>query len=356
MGAVADQSSGDATEWAVVEHSRLPGLPITSTVLDSEQRVETATVLRLYRQMLLIRSFEEQVLDLYLRTLISGAAHLSIGQEAIAVGVCECLTRADSITSTHRGHAHCLAKGARPDRMFAELLGKVDGYCGGKGGSMHIADPETGNLGANAIVGGSLAIAAGAALSARLRKSDAVVACFFGDGALNQGLLLESMNMAAIWRLPLIYVCENNQYGEYTPAEQVTAGVVQQRGEAFGIPSAAVDGMDVLRVHQAAHAAVMRARAGEGPSFLICETYRYLGHGMSDHNRAYRTREEEELWKQRDPIDRLGRYLMDVRHISQGELDDLGVDVSREVLAGVEFGIASPYPPIEAVSEHVYAE
>jgi pyruvate dehydrogenase E1 component alpha subunit len=338
----------------MVEHTGPRDPPATSSLLDSEQRIETASVLRLYRQMLLIRSFEEQVLDLHLRTLISGAAHVSIGQEAIAVGVCECLTRADYITSTHRGHGHCLAKGAHPDRMFAELLGKVDGYCRGKGGSMHIADPETGNLGANAIVGGSLAIAAGAALSARLQRSNAVVACFFGDGALNQGLLLESMNMAAIWRLPLIYVCENNQYGEYTPAEQVTAGVVQQRGEALCIPSFAVDGMDVLAVHQAAHAAVMRARAGEGPSFLVCETYRYLGHGMSDHNRAYRTRDEEELWKQRDPIRRLGEYLTNVRHVPQAELDELQEDVSSEVLAGVEFGMASPIPPIEAVSEHVY--
>jgi acetoin:2,6-dichlorophenolindophenol oxidoreductase subunit alpha len=338
----------------MVENEGPRDLPAASGLLESERRLDTAHVLRLYRQMFLIRSFEEQVLDLYLRTLTQGAAHVSIGQEAIAVGVCEGLTRADYITSTHRGHGHCLAKGARPDRMFAELLGRVDGYCRGKGGSMHIADPETGNLGANAIVGGSLAIAAGAALSARLRKTDAVVACFFGDGALNQGLLLESMNMAAIWHLPLIYVCEHNQYGEYTPTEQVTAGVVQQRGEALGIPSAAVDGMDVLAVHQVAQAAVARARSGEGPSFLVCETYRYLGHGISDHNRAYRTRDEEELWKQRDPIQRLAAYLTDVRNISEAELDEVREDVSREVLAGVEFGLASPLPLMEAISEHVY--
>jgi pyruvate dehydrogenase E1 component alpha subunit len=310
----------------------------------------------LYRSMLRIRLFEEQVQDLYARALIPGIAHVSIGQEAVAVGVCSCLDRGDYITSTHRGHGHCLAKGARPDRMFAELFGRLDGYCHGKGGSMHIADPDTGNLGANAIVGGSFAIAAGAAMTAKLQKTRAVAVCFFGDGALNEGLLLESMNIAMIWSLPLIYVCENNQYGEYTPMESVTAGMPQRLGEAFGIPSTTVDGMDVLRVREVTRDAVERARAGDGPTLLVCQTYRYLGHGMSDRDRSYRTRDEEQVWRERDPISRLGDYLAGVHAVARSQLDAVQDEVNREILAGVEFGSASPSPPPEAVSEHVYAD
>jgi pyruvate dehydrogenase E1 component alpha subunit len=240
--------------------------------------------------------------------------------------------------------------------MFAELLGRLDGYCHGKGGSMHIADPDTGNLGANAIVGGSFAIAAGAAMSAQLQKTRAVAVCFFGDGALNEGLLLESMNMAAIWRLPLIYVCENNQYGEYTPMESVTGGIPQRRGEAFGILSTTIDGMDVLQVREVTNAAVKRARAGDGPAFLVCQTYRYLGHGMSDRDCSYRTRDEEQAWRERDPINQLADYLAEVRGVTRSHLDAVQDEVNREILAGVEFGSASPYPSPEAVREHVYAD
>jgi len=314
------------------------------------------TALRMYRDMLAIRAFEENVLDLYARTLIIGIAHVSIGQEAVPVGISAALRRDDYITSTHRGHGHCLAKGARPDRMFAELFGKVDGYCRGKGGSMHIADPETGNLGANAIVGGSLAIAAGAGLSAKSRKSGQVVACFFGDGAVNQGLLLESMNMAAIWALPVIYVCENNQYGEYTPMHRVTGGELQKRGEAVGIHSETVDGMDVLAVYEAARAAVERARAGQGPSFLVCQTYRYGGHGMSDRDRAYRTRAEESEWRRLDPIERLGREMIEAEMATQADLDKLAAEVNEEMLAAIEFGKTAPYPTAEEVRQHVYAD
>ena len=234
-------------------------------------------LVNLYSQMLTIREFEGHVRDLHSRTVIPGIAHLSCGQEAVAVGVCATLHDDDYITSTHRGHGHCLAKGADIGKMFAELFGKVDGYCRGKGGSMHIANQEMGNLGANAIVGGSIPIATGAALSAKLQKTTRVSVCFFGDGALNQGILLESMNMAALWQLPILYVCENNQYGEYTPFSKVTAGEVEKRGEAFGIPSAKVDGMDVLKVYEISFEAVRRARASGGPSFLTFETYRYSG-------------------------------------------------------------------------------
>ncbi len=268
-----------------------------------EPRMELEQNLHMYRQMAKIRAFEEQVNELYKSAKMPGLAHLYVGEEAVAVGVCEALRRDDLITSTHRGHGHCLAKGASVDRMFAELLGKEPGYCRGKGGSMHIADPETGNLGANAIVGGSAGIATGAALSAKMRGSGQVAVCFFGDGALGQGLLYEVMNMAALWKLPVIYVCENNLYGEYTPNAETAAGEILARPRAFGIHAESVDGQDVQAVNAAMRRLVERARRGEGPAFLDCKTYRYYGHHVGDINREYRTREEEREWMtERDPL------------------------------------------------------
>src|SRR6059036_3097848 len=210
--------------------------------LKTQSEIEAQQSLNMYRRMVQIRLFEEQVNDLYTRALMPGLAHLYIGEEAVAVGVCEALRLDDYITSTHRGHGHCLAKGAALDRMFAELLGKEAGYCKGKGGSMHIADPDTGNLGANAIVGGSAGIATGAAFSAKRLKTDQVAVCFFGDGALGQGLLYEVMNMAALWTLPVVYVCENNLYNEYTHFSEATAGSILDRPRSFGIPALTVDG------------------------------------------------------------------------------------------------------------------
>ncbi len=313
--------------------------------------------MRLYRQMLLIREFEEQVLDLYARTLIGGIAHLSIGQEAVAAGVCAALRPDDYITSTHRGHGHCLAKGGDAGRMFAELFGKVEGYCRGKGGSMHIANQDMGNLGANAIVGGSIPIATGAAFSAKLRKTGQASVCFFGDGALNQGVLLESMNLAAIWQLPVIYACENNQYGEYTAMRSVTAGDLQKRGEACAIPCATVDGMDVLAVYEATFAAVERARLGKGPGFLIFQTYRYYGHGMGDRERAYRTREEENQWRQQhDPVDRLTKLLTELGHVNPSDLEPIHAEVKQEIAQAVEFAQRAPFPELEEVTKHVYAD
>src|SRR5262247_4297915 len=220
--------------------------------------------LHLYRQMLKIRLFEEQVNQLYLAAKMPGLAHLYIGEEAIAVGVCEALRRDDYITSTHRGHGHCLAKGASVDKMFCELLGKEAGYCHGKGGSMHIADQDTGNLGANAIVGGSSAIATGAAFASKRLGNGRVAVCFFGEGALGQGLVYEAMNMAQLWKLPVIYVCENNLYNEYTHHSETTAGVMKARAEAFGLMTAEVDGQNVRKVHETARMLVERARSGEG--------------------------------------------------------------------------------------------
>ncbi len=233
--------------------------------------------LHTYEQMLKIRIFEEHVNELYTSAKMPGLAHLYIGEEAVAVGVCEALRRDDYITSTHRGHGHCLAKGASIDRMFAELLGKEAGYCRGKGGSMHIADQETGNLGANAIVGGSAGIATGAAMSSKMRGTDQVVVCFFGDGALGQGSLYEVMNMASLWKLPVIYVCEDNLYGEYTHFSETTAGEMSARARAFGIHTEEVDGQDVRAVYATTQSLVERARRCEGPAFIVCHTYRYAG-------------------------------------------------------------------------------
>src|SRR5438874_7360777 len=230
-----------------------------------EPRLELEQNLHMYRQMAKIRAFEEQVNELYKGAKMPGLAHLYVGEEGVAVGVCEALRRDDFITSTHRGHGHCLAKGASVNRMFAELLGKEPGYCRGKGGSMHIADPETGYPGANAIVGGSAGIATGAALSAKMRGSNQVAACFFGDGALGQGLLYEAMNMASLWKLPVIYVCENNLYNEYTHYSETTAGEIRERAKAFEIPCEAIDGQDIVLVHAASQYFVERARKREGP-------------------------------------------------------------------------------------------
>lgn len=313
-------------------------------------------LLQTYEQMLRIRIFEEQVNELYTSGKMPGLAHLYIGEEGVAVGVCRALRSDDYITSTHRGHGHCLAKGASVNRMFAELLGKSAGYCRGKGGSMHIADPETGNLGANAIVGGSAAIAAGAALSAKMRGTDQVVACFFGDGALGQGVLYEAMNMASLWKLPVIYVCEHNMYGEYTAAREVVAGEPLARPQALGIPVKEVDGQEVRAVHGAAVQFVDRARRGGGPGFLLCHTYRFRGHHVGDINRsAYRPPDEEDAWtRERDPIRLLGLFLIQQRLADAAGLERIEQGVRAEIAAGVQFALEAPYPDPSEVTQNVY--
>ncbi|HWP57502.1 MAG TPA: thiamine pyrophosphate-dependent enzyme [Candidatus Acidoferrales bacterium] len=315
-------------------------------------------LLHFYRQMLRIRLFEEQVNQLYLGAKMPGLAHLYIGQEAVAVGVCEALRRDDFITSTHRGHGHCLAKGASMDRMFAELLGKLPGYCRGKGGSMHIADQETGNLGANAIVGGSAGIATGAALSAKMRGTNQVAVCFFGEGALGQGLLYEAMNMASLWQLPVIYVCENNQYTEYTHFRETTAGDVTVRVKGFGIDPLTVDGQDVLAVHESTRRLVERARAGRGPGFLMCHTYRFYGHHVGDIDRSYyRAKSEEEEWKKkRDPLKLLAKKITVSKLTEAKLLADMEAEIRREVEQAVAFALNAPYPDPSEVALHVYAE
>lgn len=313
--------------------------------------------LHVYQQMAKIRVFEEKVNELYQSAKMPGLAHLYSGQEAVAVGVCEALRRDDYITSTHRGHGHCLAKGASIDHMFAELLGKEAGYCRGKGGSMHIADPESGNLGANAIVGGSAGIATGAAFSAKMRGTDQVAVCFFGEGALGQGLLYEVMNMASLWKLPVIYVCENNMYNEYTHYSETLAGDVTARPRAFGIHAESVDGQDVKQVFETMQRLIERARRGEGPAFLECKTYRFYGHHVGDISRTYyRSKEEEQQWRSdRDPLTLLAQRLISQNLTDRTILDQIYAEVQAEVESGVQFAIDAPYPMPNEVDQDVYA-
>ena len=327
------------------------GMSLKSCGVSAEQE------LRMYSRMMTIRLFEEQVNELYTRAIMPGLAHLYIGEEAVAVGVCEALGPDDYITSTHRGHGHCLAKGAVPDRMFAELLGKEAGYCRGKGGSMHIADPASGNLGANAIVGGSAGIAAGAAFSAKYRGTNQVAVCFFGEGALGQGLLYEVMNLSKLWELPVIFVCENNMYNEYTHFSETTSGDVPARPAAFGIPAESADGQDVCAVYAAAKRMVEQARAGKGPSFLLCNTYRYMGHHVGDVSRDYyRAKQEEQRWRaERDPIKLLGDWMISQKIASQSQLDEIQSRAKSEIETAVAFAMQAPYPKPEEAGEDVYA-
>jgi pyruvate dehydrogenase E1 component alpha subunit len=312
---------------------------------------------RLYRQMVAIRLFEERVNDLYTRAVMPGLAHLYIGEEAIAVGVCEALHRDDYITSTHRGHGHCLAKGADPKLMFAELLGKEIGYCKGKGGSMHIADPATGNLGANAIVGGSAGIATGAAYASKYLKNGRVAVCFFGEGALGQGLLYEELNLAQLWKLPVIFVCENNGYNEYTHFSESTAGDVAARPAAFGMAVETVDGQNVREVFAVASTFIERARKGDGPAFLQCKTYRYHGHHVGDIARAYyRPKAEEQEWvTERDPITLHGDWLMTNGVADRAALDRTQEDLIAEMDRAVEFAVNAPFPDPDKVDQDIYA-
>ena len=317
----------------------------------------TDAYLRMYRQMVRIRTFEDNANQLYLSAKMPGLTHMYSGEEAVAVGICEALKTEDHITSTHRGHGHCIAKGAEFKQMFCELLGKEEGYCRGKGGSMHIADQKNGNLGANAIVGGSAGIATGAALSAKRLGDKSVTVCFFGDGALGQGLLYEVMNMAALWNLPVIYACENNLYGEYTRVEEMAAGELTGRAKAFGIESFEVDGQNVLEVNALTQDLVARARKGEGPFFIVLNTYRYHGHHVGDIDRSYyRSKDEEREWREnRDPIKILAAWLTKEKIANQKELDAIGAEIKVDAEAAVAYALEATYPPTDEVDKHVYA-
>jgi pyruvate dehydrogenase E1 component alpha subunit len=309
----------------------------------------------MYKKMLEIRYFEEKVFELYGQNLVPGTIHLYAGEEAVAVGVCSGLRKDDYITSTHRGHGHCIAKGADLKRTMAEILGKKTGYCKGKGGSMHIADFNIGMLGATAVVGAGLPIAVGAGLSAKLRKTDQVVACFFGEGASNQGTFHESINMASAWSLPVIFVCENNLYAMGTRQSRImNIENIADRAAAYGIPGVTVDGNDVLAVFEASQKAVDQARSGAGPTLIECKTYRHKGHSRVDPAK-YRPKEEVEQWLANDPLKRFRTTLQQNENFSQAEVQKIEENVAAEIEEAVRFAVESPYPAPEEALEDVYA-
>ena len=316
--------------------------------------LEKEQMLGMYRTMLKIRRFEEKVVDLFSEGLIPGFVHLYIGEEAVAVGVCANLSRDDYIASTHRGHGHCIAKGADLKRMMAELFGRETGYCKGLGGSMHIADLSLGILGATGIVGAGIPIAVGAALAARLKGKNSVSVAFFGDGANNQGIFHESLNLASIWKLPVIFVCENNQYGvSFHMSKSTSVNNIADRAVAYSIRGVVVDGNDVLAVYEAARDLVKRAREGQGPALLECKTYRIRGHFEGDPQ-SYRTREEVERWKEKDPVRRLRARLTEMNLMTDKEEERIEADLQRELAEAVEFAKRSPVLSAEKLTDYVF--
>lgn len=306
------------------------------------------------RTMVRIRRFEEKLAQLFKRGQLPGFVHLYVGEEAVAVGVCSALRPDDRITSTHRGHGHLLAKGATVDRMMAELFGRVDGYCRGKGGSMHIVSFDLGIIGTNGIVGGGIPIGTGSAWGDAQLGRDNVSVVFFGDGAANQGVFFESMNLAAIWKLPVIFVCENNGYSEWTPTEKLTAGMIAQRGEPMGIPGVQVDGNDVEAVYRATATAVARARAGDGPSVIEAQTYRWHGHNEGEEAFAgqYRPNEEQEHWRGIEPISRYASLLEQLGVVSEDDYRAIDAAEQAAIEAAVDFASNSPFPePDEALAD-----
>ena len=310
----------------------------------------------LYTTMVRIRRFDEKTTELFSAGLVKGTAHSYVGEEAVAAGACANLREGDYIVGTHRGHGHCIAKGARVDRMMAELMGRADGYCRGLGGSMHIAALDLNILGCNGIVAAGLPIGTGAALAAKLRKTDNVVVAFFGDGGANQGVVHEALNLAAVWKLPAIYLCENNQYALSTATGRTTAGdSIAARAAAYGIPGVRVDGNDVLAVYETVRTAVARARRGEGPTLVEAVTYRWGGHSMRANLPEYRTKEEEREWMERDPVARLGSHLVDGKRATPVRLKELEESVELELDRAVEFAKSSPEPTVELMEASVYA-
>ena len=313
------------------------------------------TQLELHRMMMLIRLFEEALEEMFSRGLLHGTMHLSIGQEATAAGACLALDKKDLITSTHRGHGHCLGKGADPYKMFAELLGREDGYCRGRGGSMHIADLSNGNLGANGIVAGSLTISVGAALSFQLQKKENIVLCFFGDGAVNEGSFHEALNLASLWNLPVLFLCENNQYGMSMASEKAVAGEsIASRGNSYGIESIQIDGNDVEAVYESVSTFKDEILSNKRPKFIEAVTYRYRGHSKSDRN-LYRTSEEINFWKdEKDPIKRYIGKLLE-QGITEVDLKKIDEEVKQTIRTSVKKALDSPLSPITNLEEDSYA-
>jgi pyruvate dehydrogenase E1 component alpha subunit len=323
--------------------------------MTAKQQIPRDSLVDMLSKMHRIRAFEEKAAQLFSLGKVHGTMHLSTGQEASAVGAVSALRPDDFMTSTHRGHGQCIAKDAEPKLMMAEFLGKETGYCRGRGGSMHIADVKSGNLGATGVVGGGLATAVGAGLSARMRGTDQVTLCFFGDGAANMGIFHESLNLAAIWTLPVIFVCENNQYAmSMSVKRSFPIQDIAERAAAYAMPGVVVDGNDVLAVYDAVSQAVTRARAGEGPTLVECKTYRWTGHSKSDAQR-YRSREEVEMWKQKDPIPRFEAYLIQEGLLTQPEAETIAEEAFQLIEEAVAFAESSPEPRVEEITEGVYA-
>ena len=322
---------------------------MTESTIDPERAAD------MLRMLMTIRLFEEKVLEFLNTGVVKGGSHLYIGQEAVATGVCSALEPDDYITSTHRGHGHGLAKGGEPRLLLAEILGRATGVCRGRGGSLHLADMNTGNLGANGIVGGSLAIAAGAALSAQMRRTGQIVACFFGDGAVNTGIFHEALNMAAAWRLPVLFICENNLYGMSVSVDRATGlEDLARRADGYGMRKDIVDGQDVVAVYEATKRYAELARAAQGPTFIECKTYRYQGHSRSDP-RKYRTREEERKWRDRDPIETFIQYAAEHSLLDAAAVDGIRSEVEAVIGEAERFALESPDAPVEELYEDVYA-
>lgn len=315
------------------------------------------TALWIYRKMNEIRDFEETAWTLFTENKLRGSVHLYTGEEAVATAVCSQLSDLDYITSTHRGHGHCIAKGAEIDKALAELMGKATGYCKGRSGSMHIADFSKGNLGANAIVGGGIPIATGGGLAIQLQKRKNVSVAFFGDGASNQGVFHESINLAAVWKLPVIYICENNQFGMTVPTWQSTSVEnIADRAGGYGIPGEVVDGNDVIAVYESFARAKERALRGDGPSLIECKTYRWRGHWTGDPE-VYRTREDVEWWKEnKDPIKLFAAYMMKNKLATKKEMQTIQDETAAKMAVAVEFALNSPEPDPAHVTDDVFFE
>jgi pyruvate dehydrogenase E1 component alpha subunit len=319
------------------------------------EQISQELLLTYYKKILELRLFELKVQELYRNGRLPGFVHLYVGEEAVAVGVCSHLQTADLVFSTHRGHGHALAKGVPAGVVLAELWGKTTGSSGGRGGSMHMYAPEYGFMGTNGIVGAPIPLATGAALSAKLRKKSQVVVCFFGDGAVNSGSFHEAVNLGAVWNLPVVYVCENNLYATEMAFRRATKNTsVASRAAAYGMAGVEVDGQDVVAVHEAAQAGIQRARQDGGPTLIECKTYRYVGHHEGDPGTDYRTREEVQLWKEKDPVKLARKRLLGSGVVDEKELQAADQEVERLIDEAVEFAEKSPEPTADTVNEHVF--
>ena len=318
-------------------------------------KLDKATLLDIYEKMLRIRYFENKAAELFAAQKLPGFVHLYIGEEAVASAVCVHLTDKDYITSTHRGHGHVIAKGGKLELMMAELFGKATGYCKGKGGSMHIADVDLGILGANGIVGAGQPIATGAAFALKYKKTDAVAVCFFGDGASNRGTFHESLNMASAFNLPLVFICENNQYGiSNHQSKSMKITDVSDRAGAYGIPGVTVDGNDAIAVYEAAGEAIARARKGDGPSIVECKTWRHRGHYEGDPS-VYKNADEQAAWLAKDPIPRLEKKLLELKYANEQTISDLKNKIQETIAAAIKFADESPYPQLAELLTDVVA-